>query len=41
MTISHISKKAIPIGESVKFTEIREGIQDLINSSFPDFGPNS
>jgi len=37
MTISHISNQAIPSGESVKFEEIREGIQVLINSSFPDF----
>ncbi|REG87072.1 putative membrane protein [Algoriphagus antarcticus] len=38
MAISHISNQTIPAGESVKFEEIREGIQALINLNFPDFG---
>jgi uncharacterized membrane protein len=37
MAISHISKKNISSSESVKFGEIREGIQSLINSEFPGF----
>jgi uncharacterized membrane protein len=38
MAISHISKKDISSAESVKFGEIREGIQNLINSEYPEFG---
>jgi uncharacterized membrane protein len=37
MAISHISKKGISSPESVKFGEIREGIQSLINSEYRGF----
>ena len=38
MKISPISKKVIPNGEAIKGEEIREGIYNLINNDFPDFG---
>ncbi len=38
MEVSHISNTTIPKGEEVKFEDIREGIQQLINSEFPGFG---
>lgn len=41
MTISHISKKEISIGEAVKGEDIRKGIYDLIKLDYPDFSGKS
>lgn len=41
MSLSYISKKAIPKGEIVKGHEIREGIFLLIKSDFPNFDADS
>ncbi len=38
MKISHLSKQEIPKGEEVKGEDLREGIFELIQSQFPDFG---
>lgn len=37
MTLSHISNKEIPKGETIKGEDIRKGIYDLIRADFPDF----
>lgn len=41
MSISHISKKAIPIGEDIKGEYIREGVYNLIQKDYPDFDSES
>jgi uncharacterized membrane protein len=38
MKISHLSKQEIPRGEEVRGQDLREGIFELIQSQFPDFG---
>jgi uncharacterized membrane protein len=38
MKISHLSKQEISKGEEVKGEDLREGIFELIQSQFPDFG---
>jgi uncharacterized membrane protein len=38
MKISHLSKQEIPRGEEVKGQDLREGIYELIQTQFPDFG---
>lgn len=41
MNVSHISKKEIPKGEDVKGQDVREGVFNLIQSSFPEFSKDS
>jgi uncharacterized membrane protein len=40
MSVSHITKLPIPLGEAIMATDLRQGIFDLMRIDFPDFDRN-